>query len=524
VNVRVTALAASVLASLAASAPAAPARYALVIGQNQGDPDEETLHYAERDARRVAEVLMSLGDVERRRLALVLAPDRATLLAEIDRLVKRIADEGGGGMLVVYYSGHADGRALHLGGTRIWLGELEDRVRTASADVKILIIDACRSGATTRVKGGKPAPPFTINATDELTGNGVAVITSASADEDAQESDQLEGSFFTHHLVTGLAGAADSSADLQVSLAEAYQYAYTETLRATSSAPVTQHPTYSFHLQGRKEVIMTRLDGARRSIGYLAIARAGEYLVFERSTRGAVIAELTLDHATRLALPAGPYQVRRRVDNGVYDGSAQIDAGRVSVLDVDGMHEVPRGTVVRKGLHASRHVAVAFEGALTARKLPVQFDLVRGIGVALASSLETSLLTFDLRGSVLRSGIFDNNPRKDRRSDLAFGLDVAARHSIDVGRFAVALGVRGGVDLIDQHVVHPAGYVDDLPLALQPRAGVTARISWAPRGRWLVFAEGAIQAYISTAEQTSDKASLGLLWSNELTLGVAISP
>jgi uncharacterized caspase-like protein len=100
--------------------------------------------------------------------------------------------------------------------------------------MRILIVDACRSGSLTRVKGGTPAPPFDVHVRGSDGSEGAAFLTSSAANEDAQESDALQGSFFTHYLVSGLLGAADSDGDRRVSLSEAYAYAYEGTLRASS--------------------------------------------------------------------------------------------------------------------------------------------------------------------------------------------------------------------------------------------------------------------------------------------------
>ena len=65
-------------------------------------------------------------------------------------------------MLFVYYSGHADKNALHLGETRLPLVELEQLVRGSAAHFRVLLLDACGSGALTRTKGGTAAPPFPV--------------------------------------------------------------------------------------------------------------------------------------------------------------------------------------------------------------------------------------------------------------------------------------------------------------------------------------------------------------------------
>src|SRR4051812_28828269 len=99
----------------------------------------------------------------------------------------------------------------------------------------VALVDACRSGGIIGVKGGVPAPAFLLDFEDQLPSEGFAVVTSASAQEDAQESDRWGGSVFTATLISGLAGAADESGDGIVTLEEAYAYAYEQTLQATVS-------------------------------------------------------------------------------------------------------------------------------------------------------------------------------------------------------------------------------------------------------------------------------------------------
>ena len=60
-------------------------------------------------------------------------------------------------------------------------------------------------------------------------------MTSSSENEAAQESERLRGSFFTHALLTGVRGAADASGDGKVTLGEAYQFAFNETLAQTTT-------------------------------------------------------------------------------------------------------------------------------------------------------------------------------------------------------------------------------------------------------------------------------------------------
>ena len=64
--------------------------------------------------------------------------------------------------------------------------EFRKRVDALHADVKIAVIDACGSGAITRVKGGVAVPAFMVDKSSDM--KGYAFITSSTQDESSQES------------------------------------------------------------------------------------------------------------------------------------------------------------------------------------------------------------------------------------------------------------------------------------------------------------------------------------------------
>ena len=92
-------------------------------------------------------------------------------------------------------------------------------------------------------------------------------MASSSPQELSQESDELKGSYFTHHLVTALRGAGDADGDGRVSLDEAYRYAYRRTLASTARTQVgEQHVTLETDLAGQGDVPVTYPGrGAARS-------------------------------------------------------------------------------------------------------------------------------------------------------------------------------------------------------------------------------------------------------------------
>ena len=437
-----------------ASAAVANERFALVVGANIGDADETPLAFAERDAARMADVLTRFGGVPPENLLLLLGPDSAALGRAIDAFAGRIADttprrDPGGNVIFIYFSGHADAQALHLKGTRFSFRDLKARVARLAAEVSVFIVDACRSGGLVRIKGATPAEPFEIKANDQLLSEGLVIITSSSENEDAQESERLGGGVFTHHLITGLVGAADTSGDQRVTLSEAYRYAYTQTLNATSITAVVQHPTFSFDLQGERELVLTRMENSA-GFGRLRLAAPGHYIVFERFGGHEVAADLDAVADTELVLSPGGYLVRRRESAAVRELEVQVRPDVRTTVVLADLVRIPFRHVVRKGYGQAERSAFSLGADLdvTGAVLPDTGAFVLG---AVAAQLDLADLAIRLR---LRYGqdVGDNSsaPLGLVVSQSLFGLDLGLFKLFDLGSHGLGFGLRGGIDWLAQ--------------------------------------------------------------------------
>ncbi|MBL4689698.1 MAG: caspase family protein, partial [Nannocystaceae bacterium] len=330
-------LAALIVALMPSVAEAAIVRYAVIIGNNEGASDEPRLRFAETDAARVHEVLATLGDFREENMVLLQGLGRdavqRVLIATNDRIRRTRAPDQA--VLFVFYSGHADADALHLGSDRLELSRLQQLVRGSAADLRLLVLDSCRSGAITRVKGGKKVQPFAISVDTRLAGEGVVFLTSSSANEDAQESDELKGSFFTHYLVSGLVGPADTDRDGAVTLAEAYGYAYDNTIRASSKTLIgTHHPTFEYNMRGQGDVVLTRVRSVKGGRARLSFPEGRAYLVFAGDAEGAVVAEVGATDATRnINVAAGRYFVRGRGRDHLLEGSVRVRGGDTRLVE-----------------------------------------------------------------------------------------------------------------------------------------------------------------------------------------------
>src|SRR5262249_46033755 len=153
------------------------------------------------------------------------------------------------------------------GGDELPLTTLRERLTALPSALTIVVLDACQSGAFARVKGAEAAADFTYNSVSRLQQKGLAIMASSSAQELSQESDELRGSYFTHHLVTALRGAGDSDGDGRVSLDEAYRYAYRRTLASTARTQVgQQHVMLETDLAGQGDLPVTYPTEARAQL------------------------------------------------------------------------------------------------------------------------------------------------------------------------------------------------------------------------------------------------------------------
>jgi hypothetical protein len=319
-------------------------RFALVIGNDEGGSDTRPLSYAREDARKMHGLLSRLGGVAPADSLLLLnegAKDILSALAGLEARIKAAQARGDRTALLVYYSGHAKDGALRLGDTRLPFDTLKLRLAGGPADIRIAILDSCRSGTMTRTKGARRAPAFEIDSGAARNAQGMVILTSSSADEDSQESDAIGGSYFSHHLTSGLLGDADRSGDGRVTLFEAYSHAYARTVADTAASSAgPQHPTFSYDLAGNGDLVLTDLRASEGLVVPRA-APAGAYYFVDPG--GLVVAELEKapDMERRVALAAGTYRVKRRLEDRLRIGEVEVRRGQETMLEEARFRDAP---------------------------------------------------------------------------------------------------------------------------------------------------------------------------------------
>ncbi|MCG8416547.1 MAG: caspase family protein [Proteobacteria bacterium] len=428
-------------------------RYALIIGNNIGKRADDQLRFAERDALRFASVMRRYGGLTGENTIMLLNDSRAAIRRALLALNGRIRTENdsafGSSVLIVYYSGHADAEGLHPGPHTLSYGELRAMLKGSPATFRLLILDGCRSGGVTKVKGGRQTEDFNISARTAPAAEGVVMISSSAAGEDSHESEALKASFFTHHFVNALLGAADEDRNNEVTLGEAYSYAYRNTLQSSGRSTQLQHPTYSYDLKGRVDFTMTHLARRNRSKGArLLLSRAGTYLIYRNDERRDITAELRVRHrGASLAIAPGKYLLQLRSNQYYLEYAVDVEPGGVVDIARRKGRRVAYARLVRKGAPDKR----------SAHSLYTRFggrgELFAGQGPATVAAVGYQL---DLRalsvGARLR---FSQTPISELSPSLRgrhrdWGMGVTAQRYIDFDRFSIGIGMSGEIVLYQQ--------------------------------------------------------------------------
>ena len=453
-------------------------RFAVLIGNDLGHAEDAPLRYASTDAVRMYEVLRELGGFEPFNMVLLrnesAATVRSTLLTINERVRAAVERPDTEVMLLVYYSGHADAEDLHLGNGELPVHELAQMVRGSAAKFRLVVLDACRSGALTRIKGGRVTDPFAL-PDERIPGDGLAYLTSSAVHEDAQESDTLRGSFFTHALISGLLGAADQNGDGAVVLDEAYRYAYDATRRATSRTLAgTQHPSFRYDLRGSGDVVLTRPAAHWRERARLRVPAGIAFMIMLDHAEGVVVGELSAETGGReLSLRPGRYFLRGRGSDVLLEGTVSAKAGELVTVNIDTMDRIEYARLVRKGERLSG-VAHGPELGMRVRTALANEDRPC-LGALLGYAVQLEHFALRLRASGCRGG-FDNAVLEAGSTALDLELQVTRLWDPAWAKvLAFELGLSGGSTLWSQRFDTPG--VAPSRRSLTPFLGIVAGVA-----------------------------------------------
>lgn len=482
-------------AQAAAAAPVPPLhRIAVVVGANAPPPGRVALRYAHEDARRMAEVLERVGRFGPADVHLLLEPSPAEISLLLARLGREVSADAGRSdtVLLFYYSGHSDGQMLFPGGRALSLADLRTNIAAVGARLRLGILDTCRGGGWTQAKGLSVGPPLQAIDLMSVTSEGTALLSSSSGLENAHEAEAVQGSFFTHHLIGGLVGAADRNGDGNITLQEAFDYAKERTVRDSARlAASTQHPSFDMQLRGRQDVVLAQIAQSPSSLvvtqerGPLEVIHLGSGVTVVEMPAGA--------RKISLALAPGKYLVRRHVDGKTAATEIEIVPGRATALLEGQLEATANERLATKG---DEPRAVPISDAAT---LPRHYWEIR-----LAAGVTTG------PGRTFGSSIYDTGSSQAAEAPLArefetsglfaFGLTERLTWILPLPAFAYRLGNPEGVEVIPRAGLTGLGYSDSVGWLGSMDLGAAVRIALR-----------AGQRLILSASADSDFASRGAI-------------
>lgn len=252
------------------AAPAAAPRYgqgnrwAVLVGAN-----------AYRDAAHYGALHVCVKDVEATRKQLIAGgfdPGRSRLLTDdtdeqpsrgdvLTALTAVAAATDPDDTLLFYYSGHGfaeesesyligyDGRHLALGDTAIAVSRVKEIMQKAPARAKVLLLDACHSGANIGQKGPQPMTAEFIERVFQQAA-GMAILSACQQGQVSYEWRLRERSVFTHYLLEALQGAADRASKGFVTVQDANLHVTDRVRLWASNSNRVQTPTFQAAMSG----------------------------------------------------------------------------------------------------------------------------------------------------------------------------------------------------------------------------------------------------------------------------------
>lgn len=207
-----------------------PKVWALVVGVAAYD-HMPVLRYTDDDAYRFYAFLKSLegGALPDEQLRILIDEDasRANIL---DNLKELFEQAGPNDLVMFYFSGHGlNGSFLPIDfdgfNNKIAHDEIAEAFNHCRAKYRLCIADACHSGSILAMRSGGNEPVLSqYYQTLARSVSGTALIMSSKGDETSLESAGLRQGVFSHFLIRGLKGEADTDHDKMVTVEELYNF------------------------------------------------------------------------------------------------------------------------------------------------------------------------------------------------------------------------------------------------------------------------------------------------------------
>lgn len=193
-------------------------------------------------------------------------PTRANILAALQSVANATQPDD---LLLFYYSGHGDkdesesylvardGRQVILSDSAVPVMRVKAIMEKAKARAKVILLDACHSGADFGGKGPQKMSPEFIQRVFEQA-KGLAILASCEQGQLSYEWRKQERSVFTHYLLEALQGNADRDDKHFVTVQDVNRHVTDGVSVWASQNDVSQTPTLQYTVAG--DIILARYE------------------------------------------------------------------------------------------------------------------------------------------------------------------------------------------------------------------------------------------------------------------------
>jgi uncharacterized caspase-like protein len=186
------------------------------------------------------------------------SPTKGNILAALQSVARVTGPDD---LLLFCYSGHGeavdgepylvarDGRQVVLADTGVPVRRVKEIMKKAQARGKVIVLDACQSGAEIVTRGPLRMSEEFIRRVF-LEAAGMAILASCQQGEQSYEWQAEQQGAFTHFLLEALSGQADLDGKGFVSVQDAARYVVNGVKEWAAQRNVSQTPTLQAEMSG----------------------------------------------------------------------------------------------------------------------------------------------------------------------------------------------------------------------------------------------------------------------------------
>jgi WD40 repeat protein len=248
--------------------PGSGRRIALLVGVSDYADSSLDLEFADDDAKALYDVLTSpaLGPAAFQKEDVMLLVDRDATAARINTGLREFLQKAREDDFVLFFfAGHGvpdpnrlsdlylmahDSFSDNVAGTGILMRHVREAISEIPARDVLILSDACHSAGIGAAKGARNASVNPIHQAflEKMrhSSGGLAILTASESAQASLESSKSRHGVFTHHLLEGLRGKADTDQDQIVTLGEVIEFVRDNVKKDTGGNQIPAVGPFSF--------------------------------------------------------------------------------------------------------------------------------------------------------------------------------------------------------------------------------------------------------------------------------------